>query len=518
MTDITETPKAAVKRLAASMLGKGYVLEALHQYCDAKSQPLFWRIRLKHPKTGKKWIRPMHRTDNQYVLGEPAFASGKKPLYRLCSLIENPDQPVFICEGEWCVDHLAKLGAIVTTSGAVDSANRADWSALAKRTVIIWPDNDEAGQRYADTVAGILRGISCDIRLIDVAALALPIKGDAVDWLTHHPNSQLAELLKLATVTLSVASSDSKAAKEKKASPVALLVEFVKTRHTLFHDSQQRPYAQHQTTQETKRLDGSQFTQWLAAAYYREHKRTIRDQTVKEAIATLTGLAKFEGQQCEVFIRAAKHEGVYYLDLGESGNSRAIAIRPDAWQVIESPPVRFLRPESLQPLPTPKENGDLAQIWPLVNIPDESQLLVITWLIDALRMDTPFSLLEFIGEQGSAKSTTQELLRQLIDPTSCNLRGAPKNVEDIFIAASQNWVVSYENISHLPAPMQDALCVIATGGSFAKRQLYTNTEESIIVVKRPIMINGISVAVTAQDLIDRTLSIEMPRITLHHHY
>ena len=41
---------------------------------------------------------------------------------------------------------------IATTSGSADSAAAADWTPLANRNVIIWPDNDAAGLQYAQTV------------------------------------------------------------------------------------------------------------------------------------------------------------------------------------------------------------------------------------------------------------------------------------------------------------------------------------------------------------------------------
>ncbi|MGZ8190884.1 MAG: hypothetical protein ACXWTS_06600, partial [Methylococcaceae bacterium] len=71
---------------------------------------------------------------------------------------------------------------------------------------------------------------------------------------------------------------------------------------------------------------------------------------------------------------------------------------------------------------------------------------------------------------------------------------------------------SFENISHLTPKMQDALCTLATGGGFASRTLYTNSEETVIEVKRPVIINSIPNVITAQDLTDRSIHIELPRI------
>lgn len=72
---MTENAKKAgsAARLASSLLAKGYRPEALHQYTDRDGIPLYYRIRLKHPVTGDKWIRPMKRDGDSYVLGEPKF-------------------------------------------------------------------------------------------------------------------------------------------------------------------------------------------------------------------------------------------------------------------------------------------------------------------------------------------------------------------------------------------------------------------------------------------------------------
>ncbi len=200
MSQAQETPKDAARRLAASAIRKGYKPQALHEYADQTGAPIYWRIRLKHPDTDEKWIRPMRRDGEGFALGELEFPEGK-PLYRLHNLAQHPGEEVMVTEGEWCADALAKAGILATTSGAADSAGKADWSPLAGRSVTIWPDQDEAGNRYAEAVKCALEGIGCTVRLIDVQALNLPPKGDAVDWLEAHPGATAADILALPTVT-----------------------------------------------------------------------------------------------------------------------------------------------------------------------------------------------------------------------------------------------------------------------------------------------------------------------------
>jgi hypothetical protein len=160
----------------------------------------------------------------------------------------------------------------------------------------------------------------------------------------------------------------------------------------------------------------------------------------------------------------------------------------------------------------PQCPGDLSKLWNYLNVPPLLRVLLMPWLIDCYRPDTPFPILEWSGEQGSAKSTNQRRMRDLIDPNKVSLRGRPKSVEDIYISGSNNWILSFENLSHLTPEQQDAFCTISTGGGFASRQLYTNGDEHVLETKRPVMFNGINPVATQADLIERVISIEAPTI------
>jgi len=168
----------------------GFEFEAAHTYRDTSGHPLFYRVRYRNRSTGAKWIRPMRKKEDGTVeLKEPTFEPGCRPLYGLDKLAGSPGSPVVVVEGEGCADALLKLGVLATTSGGADSAARADWQPLAGRDVTIWPDHDDAGQRYAAAAAERLQQLGCRVRILDVAALDLPAKGDAVDWLKVNPNA-----------------------------------------------------------------------------------------------------------------------------------------------------------------------------------------------------------------------------------------------------------------------------------------------------------------------------------------
>lgn len=204
-----ESPQEAARRVAAAAIRRGFQPSGLHEYRNADGTPAYWRIRCKHPGTGEKWIRPMRWDGAEYVTGEPTAPEGGKPLYRLPELLADPAAPVWVVEGEACADALGKGGKAATTSGSASSAEAADWTPLAGRNVILWPDNDEAGAKYAEAVEAHLRALGCAVARVDVAALNLPIGGDVVDWLAASPGGDLDALPTVASPAVRLESGGS---------------------------------------------------------------------------------------------------------------------------------------------------------------------------------------------------------------------------------------------------------------------------------------------------------------------
>lgn len=60
--------------------------------------------------------------------------------------------------------------------------------------------------------------------------------------------------------------------------------------------------------------------------------------------------------------------------------------------------------------------------------------------------------------------------------------------------------------------MADAICRLATGAGFGKRKLYTDDEEHIVAVARPVLLNGIPSLLARSDLASRALAATLPAI------
>lgn len=156
------------------------------------------KYQLKHTYTDKYIVYRLARGDGKYF--QPIYWNGTawqvgekpgiQPLYN-AGAVAGASTVLFV-EGEKCVDAMTSIGVpcVTTPFGAGASKSKQfDYSPLIGKTVYLWPDNDEVKNGESTGLAHMRRvslsleslGIKC--HMVNIEPLALPVKGDVVDYL-----------------------------------------------------------------------------------------------------------------------------------------------------------------------------------------------------------------------------------------------------------------------------------------------------------------------------------------------
>jgi hypothetical protein len=263
---------------------------------------------------------------------------------------------------------------------------------------------------------------------------------------------------------------------------------------------------------ETWPIRSKHFRNWLRRCYYKATGAAAGTAVIGAALNLLEARAQFDAPERAVSIRVAEHAGRLYLDLADE-HWRAVAIGPDGWRVLGCPPVRFRRAPGMLPLPVPERGGSIEALRSFLNLSNQSDfVLVVAWLLAAFRSGGPYPLLAISGEQGSAKTVLSKLLRALVDPNVAAVRALPREERELMIAANNGHLLAFDNLSGLFPWLSDALCRLASGGSFAVRQLYTDEAEVLFKAARPTLLNGIEDVIGRPDLADRAIFLQLEPI------
>jgi hypothetical protein len=180
----------ATKSDVASFCQRLGEVAAWYKYGD-QAAPVLVVARIHLWGQTKKSFLQFTPTPDGYV-AKCLLDDGTIPLYGSHDL---PPGEVLVVEGEKCVDACRKIGvAAVSSAMGAGKAHKSDWSALAGRRVVLWPDNDKTdaktgrnpGREHMADVAGILRGLGCDLAQVDPVEYGLPEKGDVYDLIQAH--------------------------------------------------------------------------------------------------------------------------------------------------------------------------------------------------------------------------------------------------------------------------------------------------------------------------------------------
>lgn len=311
-----------------------------------------------------------------------------------------------------------------------------------------------------------------------------------------------------------VANGGSDSATKKRSLTISeILVEIASTAE-LAHDENRIGYARIEVDghEETWRVQSQGFRQYLSRRLYEQGGKAAYTEAMRTALDLIEAKAIHDGQKVAVFVRVGEQEGAMYLDLADE-QWRVARVTTSGWKVLDRSPVWFRRSRGMLPLPMPQASGSIDELRRFLNYRDDADfVLLVAWLLAALCPTGPYPILNVCGEQGSAKSTMQRLLRSLVDPNAAPLRNEPREPRDLSISASNSWVLAFDNLSNISPWLSDAFCRLSTGGGSAFRQLYSNDEEVIFDAKRPLMFNGISDIVSRGDLLDRCITIMLQAI------
>ena len=492
-----------------------------------------WRVRRDHPEVeadGTPIAKYISSPDRKHLYFGPDSAAKLADTTTSVIIVESEKAVLALLEAEGRTGRRPALligcggcwgwrGVIGTTTnatgvrvpqkGVVPDVDKVVWAG--RDTIIIFDSNAVTN----DKVQAARRALTTELekRGAKVWVVDVPVEPGLNGPDDHVGRHGAAAFWTLVDAAKPAAANKAKV--EKKDSPATTIVELiVRSGAELWHTAAGDAYATVSINghQEHYPLSSRAARDYLSRLFYQHDGKAPNASALQDAINTLSGIARFDGDAHDAHVRVARDGDRFYLDLGDPA-WRAVEITAHGWQVVDRPTVRFRRPRGLLPLPVPIRGGSIAELQPFLNIANNDAFVLMTmWALAMFRPHGPYPILIFMAEQGSAKTTTTRVLRRLVDPNEADVRCPPRCTEDLMIAASNGHVVAFDNLSRLSDEFSDNLSVLATGGGFAVRQLYTNHEEAIFNATKPIILSGISQVATRGDLLDRAIVITLPPI------
>ncbi|MFC1739480.1 AAA family ATPase [Planctomycetota bacterium] len=156
------------------------IVEAVYTYTNpANNEPemIVIRCQIESGKTFRQ-CRPCQGGFEMKAPSKPW------PIYNRGRILQG--DTMVVVEGEKIVHALHIYGITATTSPAgAGKAEYADWTPLAGKNIVLWPDNDETGQKHMQQVERILQKLepAPRISVIEPSDLDLQEKEDAADFL-----------------------------------------------------------------------------------------------------------------------------------------------------------------------------------------------------------------------------------------------------------------------------------------------------------------------------------------------
>jgi hypothetical protein len=269
--------------------------------------------------------------------------------------------------------------------------------------------------------------------------------------------------------------------------------------------------------------NSGKFKMWIFKTYYEKaHKVLSNGETIAAVYNTLRAKALFGNFTNTLSLRVSNghddsNKTIYY-DLTNK-DWQVVKITESGWSVENSNdvPIMFRRYQNQRAQVIPSKNYPpdiFDQLLNLINIENDegTRLLLKCYIITLFIPEIAKAALMLHGPEAAGKTACQELIKSVVDPSIIPTLTFPRDIDGLIQQLSHNYVAYYDNVSVLPEWLSDALCRAVTGTGFSKRELYSDDDDVIYQFLRCIGFNGINLAATKSDLLDRGIIVGLKRI------
>jgi len=166
----------------------GNVPDGLHLLHRRRRSRVVSPDRAKHPVSGEKWGRPMHRMARGTTWASPRFPNGKKPLYRLPGLRRLIRRCRSGLSRVRSVRTPRKLGQVAINRWRRDFRTNGRFEPLRVERSFCGPIR----RTWRATCSASLRSfghLGCTVETVEIRGWRLSEKGTLVDYLAAHPDA-----------------------------------------------------------------------------------------------------------------------------------------------------------------------------------------------------------------------------------------------------------------------------------------------------------------------------------------
>ncbi len=309
-------------------------------------------------------------------------------------------------------------------------------------------------------------------------------------------------------------------------------------------------------TKKSFKLDSSDFEDYVRDRFFRTFGRAPSSDGVRDAIKSLEALTRnaktINVRNRVTMLKGENGEDEIWVDLCDKW-WRSIKITSTGYEIVEKTPPIFRRFDHMEvlclpkkddrdgkddgihefgatPTPTfPKKNIDggypnsytqpssaslpsfnyLWRIFDYLRVSDEDKKLILVAIVSYFFIGLPYVIISIHGPSGRGKSTGAKIIKKLLVPSITVILDLSKNRDQLLQDLDHHFFCAYDNVSFISHEQSDVLCRTSTGYGVAKRKHYTNDADFLRVLKRPVCLNGIPVAITREDLLKRVILTEV---------